>query len=679
MSGKRVPLSSNPNAVNSPFRAVAAAASKQKRSYATIQREEAYGQPPPAKKQMLENYQTIRTPPRQQLSQNSVEGRVFTRKSNTAQQSAFERKLVAAREREKPQQTVTKADKTTEENLDTIRQWQKHYRKIFPTFVFYFESISEDVRIKYTKQVVALGAREEKFFSNAVTHVVTTRSIPPAQPSHSTETPVTSSTNDSQNSQPQTINPSLLDRSSESANTHSDLGGRGKFTFEAPINRRLAPHGQDAEVRRQQGRNADVLYRARELGMKIWALEKLQRMMTAMFDAETGQANHGHNTRSNSVSTTLPRTAREADLSQLLRNERINGPSDRDPTVATKEITLFKGPFIYIHDIDEKQRPIMVREYAKVAHKEDGDWPQFRSVANGKCPFVEEVDYSQREAEKEKEAIRLQRQQEKEKAMIPRTRAATAVQAARMQPPRVTGKRTLSEMDSASNRNITVSTKQTNPFAPSNSTLSQKTEHEASSRGNQNAFVSRAGAGRVFGGEPVASGLQPSNITSAIRSNMISSTAAQPGAKAGTSKEVHGLQRKVLEKNSGGPGSHGLTSSHRMTDIVGAAREEMAARPSRLRAQDKLTLIEEDIDPSEAEDAARKVEATRKAKAVQQRKLEKRDPKPGYCENCQDKFEDFDEHVLSRKHRKFAEKPENWKELDALLNQLVRPLRDAAY
>ncbi|KAL2069706.1 hypothetical protein VTL71DRAFT_14385 [Oculimacula yallundae] len=672
MSGKRVPLSNNANAINSPYRAVAAAASKQKRSYATVQREEAYGQPPPAKKQMLENYQTIRTPPRQQLSQNSVEGRVFTRKSNASQQSAFERKLVAVRER--PQQTVTKADHAAEENLDSIRQWQKHYRKIFPTFVFYFESISEEVRIKYTKQVVALGAREEKFFSNAVTHVVTTRSIPPAQQSVPTETPVTSSTNDSQNSQPQTINPSLLDRSSESANTHSDLGGRGKFTFEAPISRRL--HGQDGDVRRQQGRNADVLYRARELGMKIWALEKLQRMLNAMFNAETGQANHGHNTRSNSVSTTLPKTGREADLSQLLRNERINGPSDRDPTVATKEITLFKGPFIYIHDIDEKQRPIMVREYAKVAHKEDGDWPQFRSVANGKCPFVEEIDYSQREADKEKEAIRLQRQQEKEKATIPRTRAASAVQAARMQPPKITGKRNLSEMDSASNRNVTVSTKQANPFAPSNNSYSGKTEHEASSRSNQNAFVSRAVGGRLCGGEPVASGLQQSNVTSAIRSTMISSTAAQPGAKAGTSKEVHGLQRKVLEKNSGGPGSHGLTSSHRMTDIVSAAREEMTARPSRLRTQDKLTLIEEDVDPSEAEDNARKVEATRKAKAVQQRKLEKRDPKPGYCENCQDKFEDFDEHILSRKHRKFAEKLENWHDLDRLLGKLVRPLRE---
>ena len=381
--------------------------------------------------------------------------------------------------------------------------------------------------------------------------------------------------------------------------------------------------------------------------MKIWAFEKLQRMMITMFDTDAGyQINlHGHNTRSNSAqgTTTIPRTAREADLSQLLRNERINGPSDRDHTVATKELAVFKGPFIYIHDIDEKQKPIMVREYAKVNHKEDGDWPQFRSVANGKCPFVEEVDHSRREAEKEKESIRLQRQQEKEKSMVPRTRSA--IEASRMQPPRpVTGKRPLSEMEDGSNRTVTVSTRQANPFVPSKSSFSYRTDPEGSSRSNQNAFVSRAGAGRLFGGEPVASGVQPSNMTSAIRSQMISSTAAQPGAKAGTSKEVHGLQRKVLEKNSGGPGSYGLASSHRMTDLVAASvRDDGSNRVPKRNVQDKLGLIEEDVDPSEAEENARKVEATRKAKAVQQRKLEKRDPKPGYCENCQDKFEDFDE------------------------------------
>ncbi|KUJ22997.1 uncharacterized protein LY89DRAFT_663481 [Mollisia scopiformis] len=677
MSGRRLPLSSNPNAANSPFRAVANAASKQKRSYATVQREEAYGQPPPAKKQMLASHHQdlLKTPPRQQSTQSSLEGRVYTRKSNTSQQSSFERQSAAVSE--KPQQVVTKAEKTSGENLETIRAWQKHYRKIFPTFVFWFEGVPADVRTKYSKLVIELGAREEKFFSNAVTHVVTTRNIPPEH--QVSAEAVTSSTNDSQsqNSQPQTINPSLLDRSSESTNAQSDFGTKAKFTFEAPGGRRLASNAQDAEVRRNQGRNADVLYKARELGMKIWAFEKLQRITRVMLEGDTSsQTSHGHNTRSNATPANNPRAGHDADLSQLLRNERIHGPSDRDPTVATKEITLFKGPFIYIHDIDERQRPIMVREYSKVANKEDGDWPQFRSVANGKCPFIEEVDYSRREVEKEKEIIRLQKQQEKEKAMVPRTRAAAAFEAAKMQPPRpVTGKRPLADLDNGSNRSASVSSRQANPFAPNKSSMALKTDPEASSRGNQNAFVSRAGAGRLFGGEPVASGLQPSNLTSAIRSQMISSTAAQPGAKAGTSKELHGLQRKVLEKNSGGPGSHGLASSHRMTDVSATARDDAPARV--VKKQDKLALIEENVNPSEADENARKTEAARKVKAVQQRKLEKRDPKPGYCENCQDKFEDFEEHVLSRKHRRFAERVENWKELDSLLNQLARPLRDS--
>lgn len=107
---------------------------------------------------MLDTHHNLRTPPRQS-TQSSAEGKVFTRKSNSSQQSAFERKLVAARERERPvQQTVTKAEKTSEENLESIRAWQKHTRRQFPKYVFYFESGSEDARHKCTKQVIALGA-----------------------------------------------------------------------------------------------------------------------------------------------------------------------------------------------------------------------------------------------------------------------------------------------------------------------------------------------------------------------------------------------------------------------------------------------------------------------------------------------------------------------------------------
>src|SRR5687768_16196868 len=99
MSSRRVPLSSNPNAVNSPYRPSQATASRQKRSHANIQREDAYGQPPPAKKQMLDSQQVLRTPPRLQSTQSSFEGRILTRKSNSSIPSTFERRLGSTRER----------------------------------------------------------------------------------------------------------------------------------------------------------------------------------------------------------------------------------------------------------------------------------------------------------------------------------------------------------------------------------------------------------------------------------------------------------------------------------------------------------------------------------------------------------------------------------------------------
>jgi regulatory subunit for Cdc7p protein kinase len=156
MSGRRAPLASNPNAVNSPYRAVAsAAAAKQKRSHAVAHREDSYAGQPPAKKQMLDSQS--RTPPRQHPSQVSAEGRVFTRKSNAP--TAFERSCVAASQKSTQQAAAKKIDKPTDkEGLDSIRQWQRHIRRSFPGFVFYFESVSEDFRLKCTKQVTALGA-----------------------------------------------------------------------------------------------------------------------------------------------------------------------------------------------------------------------------------------------------------------------------------------------------------------------------------------------------------------------------------------------------------------------------------------------------------------------------------------------------------------------------------------
>ncbi|EUC58734.1 zf-DBF domain protein, partial [Rhizoctonia solani AG-3 Rhs1AP] len=54
--------------------------------------------------------------------------------------------------------------------------------------------------------------------------------------------------------------------------------------------------------------------------------------------------------------------------------------------------------------------------------------------------------------------------------------------------------------------------------------------------------------------------------------------------------------------------------------------------------------------------------------------------KPGYCENCRSRFEDFDQHVNGTKHRKFATKDSNFRVLDQLLDRIQRrPIEQIEY
>ena len=212
-----------------------------------------------------------------------------------------------------------------------------------------------------------------------------------------------------------------------------------------------------------------------------------------------------------------------------------------------------------------------------------------------------------------------------------------------MQPPKASdSKRALMNMEDGANHGVApVTAKQTTPLEM----MPPPMDFEHSSKGSQNAFVTRGGAGRQVGGEPVASGVQPSNITSAIRSQAISSTAAAPGAKAGTSKEVHGLQRKVLEKNSGSA-SLGQASSHRMTDFHTVVKEDPTGKAAKRKIKEKLDLIEED-PAQKVVDEIRQAKTACNTKSVEKpvekKKAEKRDGKLGYCENCMETFGDFNE------------------------------------
>ncbi|KAH7135493.1 Dfp1/Him1, central region-domain-containing protein [Dendryphion nanum] len=602
MNSRRVPLANLQNATNSPLRAPApVAGEKRQRSHASEQRDMPYGQPRPSKRQLIEV---------DDADARRVGGLV---RRSGAPATAFQKKLEAARETKVVAKPVERPQNSTQQNLETIRQWQKHYRKMFPTFVFYFESVPEDIRSKMWRQAQVLGAREVKFFSREATHVITTRPIPAELESSSSST----SKGLANNAQPEAK----------------------KNVFDAAL----------------QKPNVDILHRAREMGLKIWSAEKLQRMLSTMFNTDTGEQAPEYTTRN--VATIAPsKLARQGDLQKLLQDEKMNGPLDRDHLGSAHDMIQLRGYYIYIHDMDEATRPVMVREYPKAAKKEDGKWPQFRVSGHGKCPFVADPSHVRRQQQQQQE-------QESQRtraatAAAPRTRAAAALEE----------RRALGENGNLARRAASQAMKgdERKPLDPPAIIPAKRANTDSMPPMFGSAQASIRAMPRFVGGEPVASGIAQSNITSAIQSQMISSTAAAPGARAGNSKEVNHLKRKVLEKSNITSTTSGQSSV--MNDVRAALNQENAqpVRAAKRKAQDALGFIHEDMTPSDEERQARKVAVARR------RKTTEKELKPGYCENCREKFNDFDEHVVSRKHRKFALTLDNWKELDQLLDLITR-------
>jgi regulatory subunit for Cdc7p protein kinase len=621
MASRRAPLANVPNAINSPFRTVAAVGGKRTRTQAGEQRD-VYGQPP-SKKHIIETQDDDdeNVDPRRRsgvpaVPQDNLDD-PFAKRTHSTQPTALEKKLASVREK-KPStapQRVERPQKQDGSNLESIRQWQKHYRRQFPQFVFYFESVADDVRAKAMRSIQHLGAREEKFFSKAVTHVVTTRSIPPERASSSPddnkyEAAPAKSAQPSTLTQDQRRTTNLLDAHLQRRSQHA-----------------VASVQPNVENRRTASHTSDILTKARALGIKIWALEKLHRVLDTILDTDAGDK--VVESRAAATGTrTASRNTHDADLEQLLRHEKVNGPTDRDMTVATQDMTTLRGHYIYIHDMDEKSKPVMVRDYPKANSKEEGKWPQFRLSAAGRCPFVEDPAHTKRLQQQGRVSMQAFGDSTQRK-----TRGGgTSLQVAPQQ---------LGERDAnlrRSPRKLSQSKAETSkPLDPPRALPSMRnssTDLMPPLFGSTQANL--RGPPRMVGGEPVASGMQHSNVTSAIRSQAISSaaissTAPGLGMRAGDTKEMLSLKRKVFA-SKGAP----IPTSY-ANDVRGAINNDDSGPPPRAakrKAQETLGVVAEG---DEAGGQRSKVAAPKRKKVVE------KEAKPGYCENCRDKFDDFDD------------------------------------
>lgn len=623
MASRRLPLANVPNAVNSPVRNVPAVSGKRTRAQAGDARETIHGQPP-AKKQAVgvahddeENVDPRRRRGVSVAAQDKLDEVFSNKRSTNAQPTAFERKLTSARDRRTTPQSRT-AERTqkqqAESNIESIRQWQKHYRRQFPQFVFYFDNVPDDVRTKAMRQIRQLNAREERFFSKTVTHVITTRPVP--------------SDGNSTSPDEEGKYDSKHDATRPDA-THQTVSNQGRTASLLDAASRRAQQQSSYPHQSIEGSGREIIAKARALGTKIWALEKLHRVLGTILDDEA--ADQSNNARAHVTSRTSTRTTttatQDVDLEQLLRHEKIRGPADRDMNVAAKDKVSLRGCYIYIHDMDEKTKPVMVREYQKPQSKEQGKWPQFRLSGVGRCPFIEDPNHVKKIQERDAQAAKSQELAQR------KTRAGTSLQ---NMPNQVLVEREANlrrsprKLAQAAQAPI----KQQPPAIQPPPTRRQSSTEVLPAFFNSTAANMR-GLPRMVRGEPVASGVQPSNVTSAIRSQIVSSAAISstaPGLqrRVGDSKEVSLLKRKVLASN------HSIPSSY-VNDMRGAINDDRCPPPraAKRKAQETLGVVRED---DETADHSRS-----RANVPKRKKVSEKEAKPGYCENCRDKYDDFED------------------------------------
>ncbi|GAA5929197.1 protein serine/threonine kinase activating protein DBF4 [Sporobolomyces koalae] len=490
--------------------------------------------------------------------------------------------------------------------------WRAKYKKAFPSFTFYFDALDEPTKAHLGSQVKKLGASVDQFFSKKVTHVVTCRAVPAQSNKENVDAPAPSGAR----AAGAQLDSTSKTKKARSPRSYALLSGQN-----------LRPHAGDLD-KNPFIDSQDILSKAVDFKLKIWHLDKLNLILNRI------------NSRSpNKVDASLQR---DQSLPSLLRDEQLYGTRERDPFVPRSDMHYFPAHkyYILVEDSTGEHRPIVIQEYDKPRSKhEDPTWPVLYGGIEGRSGFFKpEGDPGPRlyapggaggatqvkpQSALENPSVQMTRDEtwlEKEKALTNlktqlmagfSTTAARAVGAPNL-------RRAIS-LQNVPRAGTALQEQQTQDAQ------AQETTKHAAPGGirRRDSYIAASGNSQI--------------ITSNTGTSTRSGAAMQPGTGKGAvvDKRLAVLAgRTVSVALAGGGGG------------AGSKKEKAVKRSVSVDSGQLKKLVRAREEPK----------------------------KPGYCENCRVKYEDFKTHIVSNKHRRFALADKNWVELDALLELIERPV-----
>lgn len=401
----------------------------------------------------------------------------------------------------------------------------------------------------------------------------------------------------------------------------------------------------------------DVLARAQKRYMKIWNYDKATRFLKNLdVDLETLEKSK------NAITTPT--------LSNLLQNEKIYGPSDRDPRARRDDIYYFKYPYVYLYDLWQTWAPLITMEWKPIdlSDSQNLPYPSIKQGSFGRCPFIGDCNCDETSARRiikrykrdklnKKYALHLRllyyrdstpqelSESDAKPMMIPHDyyNSSKAYQEA-VGNDDVDDSLT-AQFKSKSETALIVASNKSKEFAPTQQILKppakgiwktpalnaqislsrQETEEFADDLCKRKSRIPQ---------EIKASGMNQSNDGATSFGNGLA-----PTKSSVLNKNMKSLNRLVIDKKTSTRALKPLETS-----VISAS--------------------------ANAIDVQKKEESLKKEKKVVEAKKQEAKLGGGYCENCRVKYESLERHVRSEKHQSFAQDELNFEAIDSLIEKL---------
>ncbi|TFK44599.1 Dfp1/Him1, central region-domain-containing protein [Crucibulum laeve] len=417
--------------------------------------------------------------------------------------------------------------------------------------------------------------------------------------------------------------PSVNDASAEKENSSKAAASKGHQLLRSPI--KLKGRLLDEGVTTPSN---NLMSNAAAWGLKIWNITKLESVLLRC-----------DSSLPSNVTSQPPAIANpQRSLSRLLQSEKIHGISERDPAQKRHDFRYFSraSRFVLVEDMRQELATIAAHEYPVVKGRDDTvnpPWPVLHCHPKARGPFVPFDDREKKRWEKQQLAEKaLEQEQKTHKDRISKAELMRKVQVQR-------GASNVNDL----RRSVSMSNLHRRASYPVDRAYeSHIIDFDADCDNPDSAYASGYLASGTMGGYMAASG------------NSVSVTSTTGTTSTGNSlRSLHIPPALRLQR-------------HVLTSLKAPPIGDKASCTSQSTTMGPPTVI-----PA-------KQSVLRKSKSTNTLKLPKREEgnKPGYCESCRQKFDNFKLHIASRKHRKYATDAANFLQLDCVLARVQRHSRE---